>query len=157
MPDDTPATNVPALGFSLTANIDGGRQIVFQSFVPLDASPEQQRDAVDRALDLADYSEKRYTIKGLKIALASHEEALRKTEKAVEEQNAKIGSLTAAYEREWNASNKRGEFELKGVQKTNIDNANVTLENNKQSIINLRDQIARTQEKIAELAGAAAT
>lgn len=156
MPDDTPvaqdpAVSAPALSFSITANIDPGRQIVFQSFVPLEASEADQKKALNRALDLADHAEQRYTIKGLKIALASTEESLRKNTEAAVSQQEKIGKLIDGYEREHEANGRRGAHELKGIQKTNVDNAQITLTNQKQTITNLTEQVAKTKEKIAEL------
>jgi len=65
-----------ALGFSITANLDGNRQIVVQSFVPLDM-PGSEIDAIfDRVMGRIDRQRARYEIDEVQADLDKHVQTL---------------------------------------------------------------------------------
>lgn len=140
MPDDAPAPSAPALGFSITANINQKRQIVVQSFVPLDAEPAEISKVLDKALDQIDRAENRYLLRDLKLVLENDENTLK-------QHVEKVADLQNAYQREWMASGRRGDFKLAGVQKTNVENVQKTIEG-------LKDRVARTKTQIEEISAA---
>jgi phage protein D len=58
-PEKAPAT---ALGWSMTANLGGDRQVVFQSFVPSDAPDPEINAVIDRAVRIVDRQQARHEI-----------------------------------------------------------------------------------------------
>ena len=87
----------------------------------------------------------------MRVALESNEDQLRKLNEQASKQTEQIANLQNVYAQEFHASGRKGEYKLSGVQKTNVDNARVGLENHKKSIDNLAEQITKTKAKIAEL------
>lgn len=136
MPDDEEAP-AAVLGISLEAKFNASRSAVFQTHVPLGADPKEIYKQFAKVCDIADRREEFYLLKGLKITLERDEEALKSTIDG-------IANLRTAYENEWGAGGRRGEFKLQGQQKTNVENQN----NGAQA---LRDRIAKVKTEIAEL------
>lgn len=63
-----PATDAPALGFSLQVQLDKGqtRQIVFQSFVPLNADVGEINATMDKVMDAAERQIKKLRLDDLR-------------------------------------------------------------------------------------------
>lgn len=59
---DAPTLAAPALGYSITANLDGSRQIVVQCFTDSDESLEETHAKIDRAMAVVDRQKARYEI-----------------------------------------------------------------------------------------------
>jgi chromosome segregation ATPase len=60
---------VPAIGFSITANIDGNRQTVFQGFFDENEDDKTVNKRIDRVMRLVDRQRSIYEIPGLKEEL----------------------------------------------------------------------------------------
>ena len=136
MPDDEKAP-AAVLGISLEAKFNASRSVVFQTHVPLGADPKEIYKQFAKICDIADRREEFYLLKGLRITLERDEEALKSTVDG-------IANLRKAYENEFVAGGRKGEFRLVGQQKTNIDNQN----NGAQA---LKDRIVKVKSEIAEL------
>jgi len=132
MPDDT----APALGFSIVATLNNKRQITVQSFVPLDTSKEEIAKTLDKILDQLDRQDTRYRLHDLKILLE-------RDEKSLAQHISQAADLQNAYVAEHAASGRRGEYEPKGTQKTNIENVRKTIEA-------LKEQVAKIKVEIKE-------
>lgn len=128
-----------ALGWSLTANIDGNRQIVFQSFIALDATDEDVNAMLDRANRIVDRMRAVYEIPELKarrdkflseisqaeqdIAEAehNHQKAVAGLQEQIKElQRLRGQEFEAAYERHRH-DGRQGTFVPKGATKANLD------------------------------------
>lgn len=134
MPDETPAA--PALGFSVNAKLNNKRDITVQSFVPLDADPAAIAKILDKVLDQLDRQDTRYRLKDLHTLLENDENTLAN-------HVTQVADLQNAYVNEHAASGRRGEFALKGQQKTNVENLQKT-------ITGLRDRIGKIKAEIVE-------
>lgn len=83
---DTATSAAPAIGYSITANIDGNRQIVFQHFVAADEDDASVNANLDRIMGLVDRQRARYEIPGL----AEELETLTNTMAQYEEDRARV-------------------------------------------------------------------
>ena len=135
MPDEV--VKVPLLAISVEAKFNQSRSVVFQTHTPLDADPKEIYKQFSKVCDLLDRREEFYLLKGLRITL-ERDEAQLKTD------IAKVGNLKIAYENEWMSSGRKGSYELKGQQRTNIDNQESGLQA-------LKDRIDKIKSEIAEL------
>lgn len=70
--------NVPALGFSFTANLGDARQLVVQTHVPFDAPMAEINAALDKAAAAMDRQKARYEIEHLQDKLDLEEATLQK-------------------------------------------------------------------------------
>jgi hypothetical protein len=59
---EAPKKEVSAIGYSITTNIDGNRQIVFQHFIAADATDAQVNADLDRLMALVDRQRAKYEI-----------------------------------------------------------------------------------------------
>jgi hypothetical protein len=74
--NEADVTKEPAVGFSVTTNLDGNRQIVMQGFFAA-ATPADEANAVlDRVLALADRQRARYELPEVEEELRKHKDAL---------------------------------------------------------------------------------
>ena len=136
MPDETPV-HAPLLAISLEAKFNASRSVVFQTHVPLGSDAKEIYKQFSKVCEIADRREEFYLLKGLRITLERDEAQLKID---IE----KIANLKNAYEAEWMAGGRRGNYELKGQQRTNIDNQ-------MGSIQALKDRIEKVKSEIAEL------
>jgi hypothetical protein len=115
------APAAPALGISLQVSCGETVQMVLQTHVPLDATPEEHAAAVDRACHIADRVNARYSIVGLRklikekrASIAFTEDQFRRAELTHEADKARRirESEQAATDDEaaWNSGNKRGDY-----------------------------------------------
>ena len=135
MPDKTPV--VPALAISLEAKFNQSRSVVFQTHIPLDADPKEIYKQFSKVCEIADRREEFYLLKGLRISLERDEAQLKND---VE----KVGRLEDAYRNEWANSGRKGTYELKGQQRTNVDNQ-------RGSLVALKEHIVKIKSEMAEL------
>jgi len=131
-----------AITFSIEAKINQGRSIVAQTAVARDAPASEINEILDKVHAALDRQEARALIKGLKITLERDTKQLENTVKAV-------ADLKVAYEQEWMASNRKGSFELRGQQRTNV-------ENQEKSMDAMRERIATIERDLKELGQVAA-
>jgi hypothetical protein len=135
MPDEV--VKVPLLAISLEAKFNQSRSVVFQTHIPLDADPKEIYKQFSKVCEIADRREEFYLLKGLRITLERDEAQLKSD---VE----KVANLEAAYQNEWMAGGRKGAFELKGQQRTNVDNQ-------RGSLVALKERIEKVKSEIAEL------
>lgn len=69
-------SEVPAIGFSTTVNLNGDRQIVFQGFFPADHTDADANALLDRVMRLADRQQAYYERQGVVEELRKHQETL---------------------------------------------------------------------------------
>ena len=86
---DTATSATPAIGYSITANIDGNRRIVFQHFVAADEDDASVNANLDRIMGLVDRQRARYEIPGL----AEELETLTNTMAQYEEDRARVDRI----------------------------------------------------------------
>ena len=80
--------DAPALGFSITANIEGDRQIVVQSFVPLDAEPGDIDALLDKVMRRLDRQKAYYEVE----AVAAEAAKIASTLSQFEEDLSRVGA-----------------------------------------------------------------
>jgi hypothetical protein len=131
-----------AITFSIEAKINQGRSIVAQTAVSRDAEVAVINDVLDKVHAALDRQEAKALVKGLKITLE-------RDEKSLKQQTEQVAKLRDSYETEWLVSGRKGTFELRGQQKTNI-------ENQQQSLQALKDRIDTIKRDIGELEQVAA-
>lgn len=134
MPDETP---VPLLGISVEAKFNQSRSVVFQTHIPLDSDPKEIYKKFSEVCEVLDRREEFYLLKGLRITLERDTESLK-------QETEKVGRLEESYRAEFAASGRKGTYELRGQQRTNV-------ENQKGALQALRDRIAKVKSEIAEL------
>ena len=83
---------VPAIGFSITANIDGNRQVVFQGFFDENEEDKVVNRRVDRVMHLIDRQRSIYEIPGLK-------EELQKLTDELAQYNEDVGKAEIEFEK----------------------------------------------------------
>lgn len=76
MNDQDQTTSVPAVGISITANLNGDRQIVLQYFVPGDADAKTKNAAVVMLNDIVDHQQARYQIREFEAEVEKMERSL---------------------------------------------------------------------------------
>ncbi len=135
MPDETPAPTLIAI--TIEGKFNQSRTVVMQTTIPLAADPKDIYKEFSKVCDVMDRREEFYLLKGLKITL-DRDEAQLKT------QIEQVANLEESYQREWAATGRKGTFELKGQQKTNV-------ENQRGSLKALGDRIEKVKSEIAEL------
>ena len=137
MPDEV--VKVPLLAISLEAKFNQSRSVVFQTHVPLDGDVKEIYKKFSEICEIADRREEFYLLKGLRITLERDEAQLKSD---IE----KIANLATAYENEWMAGGRKGQFELKGQQRTNIDNQNGAVAALKERIVKVKTEIAELEK-----------
>lgn len=116
-----------AIQFSIEAKINQGRSIVAQTAVARDAPASEINEILDKVHAALDRQEAKALVKGLKITLE-------RDTKQLENQVQAVANLKTAYEQEWMASGRKGQFELRGQQKSNVENQEKSLEALKERI-----------------------
>lgn len=174
------APEATALGWSITANIDGNRQIVLQSFFALDASDEDANAMLDKANRLVDRMRAKYEIPGLKEERAKYVAEIAQAEQDIAEAELNHGkaqasldvqiatlqddarkAFEAGYER-FKHDGRQGSYAPKGADKTNQDRFASAVEQAKAAKLkndNERDQamqgfgiaLARRRDAVVEL------
>ena len=137
MPDEV--VKVPLLAISLEAKFNQSRSVVFQTHVPLDGDVKEIYKKFSEICEIADRREEFYLLKGLRITLERDEAQL-----VID--TTKVANLEAAYEREWMAGGRKGNFELKGQQRTNVDNQLGSLQALKERIVKVKSEIAELEK-----------
>lgn len=134
-----PDTKAPAalIGFSIEAKFNQSRSVVAQTHVPLDTNPKEIYRQLAKVCEVLDRREEFYLLKGLKITL-ERDEAQYKT------QVEQLGNLENSYRNEFAATGRKGGYELRGQQKTNVENQRTSLKA-------LKDRIDKIKIEIAEL------
>jgi seryl-tRNA synthetase len=98
---------VPAIGLSITANIDGNRQVVFQGFFDENEEDKAVNRRVDRIMRLVDRQRSIYEIPGLR-------EELQKLTDELDQYNEDVGKAEA----EFNKAQALLDVQIIEVQKT---------------------------------------
>lgn len=131
-----------AITFSIEAKINQGRSIVAQTAISRDAPLANINAVLDKVHSALDRQEAKALVKGLKITLE-------RDTKQLQQQVEQVGALKKSYENEWAASGRRGSFELRGQQKSNV-------ENQEKSLAALKERIDTIKRDIGELEQVAA-
>lgn len=129
----------PAIGYSITANVNGDRQVVFQHFVDQETSVADQNAMIDRIMDAIDRQQARYRIPELRTERNKLEAELLMAERdlaavdldyqaRVEVRNRAVADLQSAKKGEHDAgyaehtsSGRRGSYEPVGHRKQRIN------------------------------------
>lgn len=131
-----------AITFSIEAKINQSRSIVAQTAVPRDAEVGEINAVLDKVAGALDRQEAKALLKGLKVTLE-------RDRKQFDRQVDQVAKLRQTYESEWAAQNRRGPYELRGQQKSNI-------ENQEASLTALDERIKTIERDIEELGKVAA-
>lgn len=135
-----------ALGFSITANIDGNRQIVFQSFIALDAPDSEANANLDRINGLIDRMRAKYELPALKEERAKYAAEIAQAKQDIAEAELNHGKAQASldvqietlladrkmefeagYER-FRHDGRQGTYAPKGAAKVNLDRMDSAVE-----------------------------
>lgn len=129
----------PALGFSITAAVGEHRQVVFQSFVPLDAKPAEINAALDKVADAVDRQQARAQLPELRAELEKHQVTLRQFREdrerleaqflrdsamidlGVKTQQGEIAKTLAAGEKVYREQGRQGVYAPSGHVKASIE------------------------------------
>jgi hypothetical protein len=139
MPQGPGATDAPALGFSMQVDLGAGRVCTLQTFLPNDCTVEHLNHMLDKMTAAGDRQRAHYKIEELEREIeqhereqAQHQEDLdrldREYEARQEQRNAEVekaqlalDNLNAAARDAHVATGKRGEFALRGTDKSRHD------------------------------------
>lgn len=131
---------VGVIGYSITANIDGNRQMVFQHFVPQDATDDQVNADLDRIMRLIDRQRSVYELPELREELHKlseeiaqyNEDMVTQAEvnfgKAQAELHVQLETLQKDHKKVFDEAyaafrnnGRQGQFEPKGQTKANLE------------------------------------
>lgn len=136
------ATDV-ALGFSVNVQVDGNRQIAFQTFVSRDGSAADLNKALDKIMKAANRQVATYMLVSLKKELHQHEKALR-------DQAEDMARVEAANRENWDASGRKGAYKLDAKEKAALENIKVSKTKYESEIADIKMRITETEAKIAD-------
>lgn len=166
--DVAPVTKVPAIGYSITANLDDRRQIVVQCFVDEDADDGTVKAKLDRALSFVDRAVARYSIKKLRDELAQHEVATKNGRENLDKLNQEFEHAQAAREVEiaamsekiddeirhakakFEQSGRRGDFHLNGAPEANVRNMRVSMEQVKTAMAKAKSEKEQAEQQFTK-------
>lgn len=132
-------TNVPAIGISVTANVDGNRQIVFQHFYAADMPDAEINAGIDRLMRFTDRQRFRYELPDLReeqrkyqaeeaqyeqdlaTAETEHARAQAGLDVQIETLQGDTKELFEAGYAEHIAGGRTGSYQPKGTNKANLD------------------------------------
>lgn len=135
----------PAIGYSITANIGGERQIVFQHFVGADENDAQVHKALDRINKLIDRMRSQYSLPDLKaerdkylaeiaqyeedvaVAQSNHDVAQASLDVQIEEAGRTAKTIFDDSYAEHVKSGRQGEYKPKGQTKMQLDRADAAV------------------------------
>ena len=137
MTDETKAKD--RLAITIEGKFNQSRTVVMQTTMPLETDQKTLYKEFSRICELMDRREEFYLLKGLKITLERDEAELKS-------QIEKVANLEDSYRNEHISTGRKGEYELKGQQKHNVDNQ-------KSGVQALKDRVAKIKSEIKELEG----
>lgn len=163
---DTATSTTPAIGYSITANIDGNRQIVFQHFVAADEDDASVNANLDRIMGLVDRQRARYEIPGLAEELetltntmAQYEEdrarvdleydkAMATLDVQIEEMAGKRKEFFDQGYEQHKSSGRQGSYKPQGMVKTNIARVENAIEQAKEAKTKNLNERAQATENL---------
>ena len=163
---DTATSATPAIGYSITANIDGNRQIVFQHFVAADEDDSSVNGNLDRIMSLVDRQRARYEIPGLQEELdtltntmAQYEEdrarvdleydkAMATLDVQIEEMAGKRKEFFDQGYEQHKSSGRQGSYKPQGMVKTNIARVENAIEQAKEAKTKNLNERAQATENL---------
>lgn len=163
---DTATSATPAIGYSITANIDGNRQIVFQHFVAADEDDTSVNANLDRIMGLVDRQRARYEIPGLAEELetltntmAQYEEdrarvdleydkAMATLDVQIEEMAGKRKEFFDQGYEQHKSSGRQGSYKPQGMVKTNIARVENAIEQAKEAKTKNLNERAQATENL---------
>lgn len=163
---DTATSATPAIGYSITANIDGNRQIVFQHFVAADEDDASVNANLDRIMSLVDRQRARYEIPGLQEELdtltntmAQYEEdrarvdleydkAMATLDVQIEEMAGKRKEFFDQGYEQHKSSGRQGSYKPQGMVKTNIARVENAIEQAKEAKTKNLNERAQATENL---------
>ena len=134
-------TDAPAVGFSITHQIDEKRGFVAQTHVAQDASPAE----IDAVLDKVVAALARQS---LKVQLDEWRRKLADDERRHAQMKADMARMDEIHVAAWDASGKKGPFKLGQKEEADKRNAESTLERYVQEIERDRLNIAECEAKL---------
>jgi hypothetical protein len=137
------AQTAPALGISVNVQVDGNRQIAFQTFVARDDSPQVLNKLLDQISKAADRQVAKAVLISLRKELYQHEKALRDQAEDTERVNAQKHS-------EWEASGRKGPYKLDDKEKAALNNIAISAQKYKDGIVDIKAKIAEAEAKVAD-------
>lgn len=134
----------PALGISMNVQVDGNRQLVFQTHVSRDDTPEVLHKALDQISKAADRQVAKYMLIALRKELHRHKKALADQI----EDTARVEETNRAA---WDESGRHGEYKLGPKEKAALANILVSKQKYEKEIADIEQQIKETEAKVADL------
>jgi hypothetical protein len=131
-----------AITFTIEAKINQGRSIVAQTAIARDADAKTINEIMDKVAAALDRQEAKALIKGLKITLERDNKTLENTVN-------QVANLKTAYENEWASTGRKGPFELRGQQKSNVENQEKSLQALKERIDTINRDIKELEQVAA--------
>lgn len=134
----------PALGISMNVQVDGNRQLVFQTHVGRDDPPQVLHAALDTIAKAADRQVARYMLVSLRKELARHK-------KALADQIEDTERVNADNKARWEEGGRKGPYKLDAKEKAALANILISKQKYQKEIADIEQQITDTEAKVADL------
>ena len=145
MADGSPKEVVAAiaLGVSMNVQVDGNRQIVFQTHVGRDDPLPILNAALDKMTQAADRQVAKYMLISLRKELHQHEKALK-------DQTEDMARVQAENLERWEQSGRKGAYKLDAKEQAALANIKVSTQKYVSEIADIKARIAETEAKVAD-------
>lgn len=138
----------PAIAISYDHQVSDGRIIRFHTGCAADASQSEINALLDKLTASTDRQAAKYELEKLAVMIE-------REEKLYVQQTEDMARLTMEAEAEHSASGRKGAFSLRGAQKTDHDNAALSIARRRDMIKMNREQAARLKAVVDASHGAA--
>lgn len=128
----------PALGVSYSVQLDDKRNIVAQTYVPVDCTPVELDAILNKVGDAVDRQAAKYSIKALERSLRMQQKQLKRVTEDLAFQDDKNQNA-------FRAAGKKGQFRLTNEQETHRANVFITQTRFQEEIDDLKREIAEAK------------
>lgn len=143
--DQTKVVADAALGFSVNVQVDGNRQIAFQTFVSRDGPLGDLNAALDKITKAADRQVAKYMLVSLR-------KELRQREQAVKDQAEDLARVEAENHKRWDDSGRKGPYKLDAKESAALNNIEISKGKFIADIADIKARIAENEAKIVDTA-----
>lgn len=131
---------VPAISVQLATTIGGTRSLTLTTGLRLDCTSEQLNALLDKVAAASDRQKKRHDLEQTRMLLKNEEQNLH-------QHRTQAGVQETIFDREWNASARKGDRKLTASQQNTLNGLQKNIENSVERIKQLRAGIAEAEKE----------
>lgn len=138
--DLDPTLDVPAISVQLSSTIGGTRSLTLTTGLPMDCTKTQLDLLLDKITAASDRQKKLFDLEQTRMLLKNEEQNLHL-------HRTQHGAQEAAFARQWESSNRKGETRLTASQQSALDGLGKNIANSVERIKVLREQITKMEQE----------